>query len=82
MNNSGAPGSNSNINIRGITSINGGDPLILIDGVPSSTAELNRIAPQDVETISIIKDASAAAIYGARVAFGVVLITTKMERAK
>lgn len=82
MNNSGAPGSNSNINIRGITSINGGDPLILIDGVPSSTAELNRIAPQDVETISIIKDASAAAIYGARAAFGVVLITTKNGEGK
>ena len=77
MSNSGAPGASANINIRGITSINGGSPLILIDGVPSSTTELNRIAPQDVESISIIKDASAAAIYGARAAFGVVLITTK-----
>lgn len=77
MNNSGAPGSASNINIRGITSINGGTPLILIDGVPSSTSELNRLAPQDVESISVIKDASAAAIYGARAAFGVVILTTK-----
>ncbi|MFP4342721.1 MAG: SusC/RagA family TonB-linked outer membrane protein [Cyclobacteriaceae bacterium] len=75
---SGAPGAAANINIRGITSINGGDPLILIDGVPSDAAELNRISPQDIENISIIKDASAAAIYGARASFGVILITTKM----
>ncbi|KYG80799.1 SusC/RagA family TonB-linked outer membrane protein [Roseivirga echinicomitans] len=75
--NSGAPGATPNINIRGITSINGGSPLILIDGVPSDAVELNRIAPQDIESISVIKDASSAAIYGARAAFGVVIITTK-----
>ncbi|SDL92754.1 TonB-linked outer membrane protein, SusC/RagA family [Catalinimonas alkaloidigena] len=75
--NSGEPGQAANINIRGITSINGGGPLILIDGVPSSSADLNRLAPQDVATYSVIKDASAAAIYGARAAFGVILITTK-----
>ncbi len=74
---SGAPGQAANINIRGITSINGGSPLILIDGVQSSSAELNLIAPQDIATISVVKDASAAAIYGARAAFGVILITTK-----
>jgi len=75
---SGEPGAAANINIRGITSINGGDPLILIDGVPSAPIDLNRISPQDIENISVIKDASAAAIYGARAAFGVILITTKM----
>jgi len=75
--NSGAPGAAANINIRGITSINGGDPLILIDGVQVSPAELNLLAAQDIETMSVIKDASAAAIYGARAAFGVILITTK-----
>jgi len=75
---SGEPGAAARINIRGITSINGGDPLILIDGVPSAPIELNRISPQDIENISVIKDASAAAIYGARAAFGVILITTKM----
>ncbi len=74
---SGEPGAAANINIRGITSINGGDPLILIDAVPSEPMELNRLAPQDIESISVIKDASAAAIYGARAAFGVILITTK-----
>jgi TonB-linked SusC/RagA family outer membrane protein len=74
---SGAPGAAARINIRGITSINGGDPLILIDAVPSDPAELNRLAPQDIETISVIKDASAAAVYGARAAFGVILIKTK-----
>lgn len=74
---SGAPGAAANINIRGITSINGGDPLILIDGVPSDAVELNRLNPQDIENLSVIKDASSAAVYGARAAFGVILITTK-----
>ena len=75
--NSGAPGEAAKINIRGITSINGGDPLILLDNVPISSAELNRVSPQDIESLSVIKDASAAAIYGARASFGVILITTK-----
>src|SRR5690606_8809856 len=75
--NSGAPGEAAEVNIRGVTSINGGGPLIMIDGVQSSSAELNLIAPQDIASISVIKDASAAAIYGARAAFGVILITTK-----
>lgn len=74
---SGEPGQAAQINIRGVTSINGGEPLILIDGVPSSSSELNRLSPEDVAHISVLKDASSAAIYGARAAFGVVLITTK-----
>ena len=75
--NSGEPGKAAQINIRGITSINGGDPLILVDGVPSDADELNRLSPEDVSNISVLKDASSAAIYGARAAFGVILITTK-----
>ncbi len=74
---SGEPGQAAQINIRGITSINGGEPLILIDGVPADAWELNRLTPEDVSDISVLKDASSAAIYGARAAFGVVLITTK-----
>ncbi len=77
---SGEPGQTAQLNIRGVTSINGGDPLILIDGVPSSSWELNRLTPEDVSDISVLKDAAAAAIYGARAAFGVVLITTKSGR--
>lgn len=76
--NSGAPGQAPDINIRGLTSINGGSPLVLIDGVPSDAAELLRIAPEDIANISVLKDASSAAVYGARAAFGVVLITTKI----
>ena len=75
--NSGAPGANPNINIRGFTSINGGDPLVLIDNIPSDVSYLNQIAPEDIESISVLKDAASAAIYGARAAFGVVLVTTK-----
>ncbi|HEV7379609.1 MAG TPA: SusC/RagA family TonB-linked outer membrane protein, partial [Dyadobacter sp.] len=74
---SGEPGKAPNINIRGFTSINGGNPLILVDNVPVDAAELNFIAPSDIKTISVLKDASSAAIYGARAAFGVILITTK-----
>ncbi|MCR4565914.1 MAG: TonB-dependent receptor [Bacteroidales bacterium] len=70
---SGRPGSEASINIRGTNSINGGSPLVLIDGVEGSLSTVN---PQDVESISVIKDASAA-VYGARASFGVILVTTK-----
>ncbi|MBT34308.1 MAG: SusC/RagA family TonB-linked outer membrane protein [Thalassobius sp.] len=79
---SGEPGKAANINIRGLTSINGGNPLILIDGVPSEPIELNRISPQDIESISVLKDASSAAIYGARAAFGIIMITTKTGKGE
>jgi TonB-linked SusC/RagA family outer membrane protein len=65
------------INIRGFTSINGGEAFILVDNIPISSNELSRLNPDDIETVSVLKDASSAAIYGARAAFGVVLITTK-----
>ncbi|WP_420602248.1 SusC/RagA family TonB-linked outer membrane protein [Flagellimonas sp.] len=72
---SGQPGDRStSINIRGFTSINGGSPLILINNVPGDIEDLN---PRDIESISVLKDAAASSIYGARAAFGVVLITTK-----
>ena len=71
---SGQPGSSSSINIRGTGSINGGEPLILIDGIPGS---LDNINVNDVESISVLKDASASAVYGARAAFGVILVTTR-----
>ena len=71
---SGNPGSTGSLQIRGTGSINGGSPLVLIDGVEG---EMDRVNPNDVESISVIKDASAAAVYGARAAFGVILITTK-----
>ena len=76
---SGRPGNTASINIRGINSINGGSPLVLIDG---AVGDLSRINPADVESISVIKDASAAAIYGARASFGVILVTTKTGAAK
>ncbi len=75
---SGQPGSTgTSINIRGFTSINGGGPLILINNVPGNINDLN---PRDIESVSVLKDASAAAIYGSRAAFGVVLITTKQAK--
>lgn len=68
------PGSAATLNIRGTTSINSASPLVLVDG---ANGDINSVDPNDVASISIIKDASAAAIYGARAAFGVILITTK-----
>lgn len=75
----GSPTRTSEFNIRGITSIGaGGSALVLIDGVEGDP---NLINPNDVESVSILKDASSAAIYGSRAAFGVVLITTKSAKS-
>lgn len=68
------PGQAKTFNIRGTTSINGGSPLVLIDNVPGDIDMLN---PEDIESISVLKDAASSAIYGARAAFGVILVTTK-----
>lgn len=72
--NSGEPGSGYNFQIRGTSSINGGSPLVLVDGI---SMDISAINPNDIESVSVLKDASASAIYGARAAFGVILITTK-----
>ena len=75
--NSGDPNSDVNIRIRGTSSINsGGAPLIVVDGIPGAMS-LNDINPNDIQSIEILKDASAGAIYGSRAANGVVMITTK-----
>lgn len=82
---SGQPGGGSSIRIRGGSSLNASnDPLVVIDGLPvdnsgisGASNPLSLINPQDIETFTVLKDASAAAIYGARAANGVILITTK-----
>lgn len=74
--NTGAPGDGINIRIRGVGTINNNDPLYIVDGVPTTTG-INEISPNDIESINILKDASSAAIYGARASNGVVLVTTK-----
>ena len=74
---SGDPAAPITFNVRGYNSINGGEPLVLVDNIPM---DLNRINPNDIKEISVLKDASASAIYGARAAFGVILVTTKSGR--
>ncbi len=75
---SGQPGTSSTIRIRGGSSLNASnDPLLVIDGVPVTSANLNLINPNDIETFTVLKDASATAIYGARASNGVIIITTK-----
>lgn len=76
---SGEPGSTSEFYIRGINTFGGrATPLILLDGVEISSADLNSLPPETIESFSILKDASATAIYGARGANGVMLVTTKV----
>lgn len=70
----GAPGTGTSFNIRGTTNLSGGGPLILVDGIEMDP---NLINPQDVKDVTVLKDAASASIYGARAAFGVILITTK-----
>lgn len=77
---SGDPTANTQINLRGISSINGNSqPLVLIDGVPGN---LNTVAPEDIESVDVLKDGSAAAIYGTRATGGVILITTRRNRTE
>lgn len=72
-----SPGQSKSFNIRGDLSINGGAPLVLIDNVEGDLSALN---PDDIESISVLKDAASSAIYGARAACGVVLVTTKRPK--
>ena len=89
---SGQPGAAQNIRIRGIGSITAGaNPLWVIDGVPVNTGDLSRLSttsnalstinPNDIESITVLKDASAASIYGSRAANGVILVTTKKGKS-
>lgn len=71
----GAPGSGTKIQIRGAGSLNNNNPLILVDDI--AVTSMNNLNPSDIESIQVLKDASAAAIYGSRAANGVILVTTK-----
>ncbi|HEY9123538.1 MAG TPA: TonB-dependent receptor [Bacteroidales bacterium] len=77
----GRPGSGVNIQVRGISSINGTKPKIILDGVAQDDDALNRINPDDVESIEVLKDASSAAIYGASGGNGVIIVTTKKGKS-
>ena len=87
ISNSGEPSKAAVFQIRGTNSINSGtSPLFILDGVPIASSDFNTISPGDIESISVLKDASSTSIYGARAANGVVVITTKrglsMDKAK
>ncbi len=76
----GEPGAEMAMNIRGLTSIEGDNsPYVLVDGIPMG---MNDVDPNDVESISVLKDVASTAIYGARAAYGVILITTKTGKRK
>lgn len=77
--NQGSPGSGAVVRIRGYGTINGNDPLYIIDGTPTD-AGLTELNPNDIESVQILKDASSAAIYGNRAANGVIIVTTKGGR--
>lgn len=73
-NDGGQPGAVPALNVRGPGSLSGGSPFVLVDGVPQ---DLNTVNPYDIESITVLKDASASAIYGIKAAYGVILVTTK-----
>jgi TonB-dependent SusC/RagA subfamily outer membrane receptor len=76
------PGTIPSINIRGVRSLTASNtPLFVVDGIPLITGSIDNINPQDIESIDVLKDASATAIYGSRGANGVVIITTKQAKA-
>ncbi len=74
---SGQPGAKSMIRIRGIGTINDSNPLYIIDGMPTNQDGMESVNPNDIESIEVLKDAASGAIYGARAANGVILVTTK-----
>lgn len=76
--NNGAPGAGATIRIRGLGTFGNSTPLVLVDGIEG---DINLVSPQDIESVNILKDASACAIYGARAANGVIIITTKAGQA-
>jgi len=79
---SNGPGSQPNVYIRGVYTVQGSSqPLLIVDGVPIQSGFLNSINPADIERMDVLKDASAAAIYGAQAASGVIVITTKKGKA-
>ena len=78
--NSGSPGGSSSIRIRGLSTFGDNDPLILVDGVVYDSDGLNALNPGDIESINVLKDATAG-IYGVRAANGVIIIETKIGRA-
>ena len=72
------PNDNSmNINIRGVSTMNNNDPLVVIDGIITEMESLNKLNPADIDNVSVLKDAGSAAIYGSRSSNGVILVTTK-----
>jgi TonB-linked SusC/RagA family outer membrane protein len=79
--NSGSPGTAPTVRIRGVGTVNNPDPFFVVDGMPMTASEVGSLNPGDIERTEILKDASAAAIYGSRAANGVVLITTKRGKA-
>ena len=81
LSNSGEPSASATLTIRGTNSINSGTaPLYILDGVAISASDFNTINPADIESMSVLKDASSTSIYGARAANGVIVITTKRGR--
>src|SRR2546430_14696281 len=78
--NSGSPGSRSTVRIRGVSSFHDNDPLYIIDGTPVKDTYINWLNPNDIGEVQVLKDASAASIYGSRAGNGVVIIETKRGR--
>lgn len=75
INSAGGPAGQTTIRVRGVGSVNGSDPLVIVDGVQG--VDVNSVNPNDIESLQVLKDAAATAVYGARAANGVIIVTTK-----
>src|SRR3712207_8271734 len=81
VSNSGKPGAGFKVSIRGLGTMGDASPICVIDGLVGGIGNLNDLNPEDIESIDILKDAASTAIYGARAANGVILVTTKKGKA-
>ena len=80
IDNGGSPGSRTTVRIRGVSSFQNNDPLYVVDGTPVQDTYLNWLNPNDIASMEVLKDATAASIYGSRANNGVILIETKRGR--
>ncbi len=78
----GNPSGNAQVRVRGVSTLNNNDPLYVIDGVPTKSSAFDVLNPNDIESIQVLKDASSAAIYGARASNGVIIVTTKHAKGE
>ena len=78
----GAPGAGTTVRVRGISTLGNNNPLYVIDGIPTTGPAVERLNPEDIESIQVLRDAASASIYGSRASNGVIVITTRSAQSQ